>query len=74
MSSDAQHRFGFTPASGELRIGRESVVRKPNVIGQHAQNVRGLFGPACHTDVDLANRAEPIALEKLFESGLQASG
>ena len=68
------HRFGFLAAAGELRVGRERVVAESNVVGQRAQDVRGLLGPARHADVDLADRAEAVACQKGGELVLQARG
>ena len=68
------HGLGLALALRKLRVGGQCVTVEPDVIREGAKNVGRVLGPAGHTDVDLADGAEPVAREKRGESALQARG
>ena len=52
--------------------GGQPLVRQPQVVGQHTEEVGGVFGPARHAEVDLGHRPHAVLGEKPRQPELQA--
>ena len=65
------HRLGLARAASELRVGRERVVGEALVVRYRAEQMRRVLRPAWQPEVDLGDRAVPVALEEGGELSLQ---
>ena len=73
-ASRSTWRLGLPCRLAELPVRRLAGVVQPQVVGQDAEDVGRIVGPAGHAHVDFRHRPVPVAAQEAGEPGLHDGG